>query len=1119
MVYNRMMRGTTMTKLAGQLSHGWRLLVWALCPFMLAGCGGVPVDPTEPIKRDALYPKIVLQTLPANGIELAAWTPNDKFIVTAVGQTRSVAIWEVSSGHIIDRLTLPADESETAVVRRLRTMEVASDGRTVTIDAETSFFTDNEFSPSRVRRYQLDLKTKEMNIVAVPEGIEAQWDGAQIEQATEALEMLYEDSEGENPIEWTDQVLLPLPASHDGKWQLRRFAKSKMDLPDGSPAEGGLEIVSADASAEPRLLVHPPMVKFSGASLSPNGRWFATTDAKMIFEDGDDQGKTIFEIFDIEAAEFQPQILLPGDYGEVKWLDDTQILVAAQSMSWDRYNLPAGTTLPDALVIDAELGEIARRMPGRCFILSAPDSNFFGAGTGNCIPSDSNGYGDTAIERFDSETAQWQPFGELSLGEDRVIEVLAISPDGSRLAAATADLNAKVVLHLIDASTGEVLQSKQLEDSEYSGYIQKIEFNAAGNQLLISASRKIHSWNFADDTLTALPLASLDTTLMASDGSLVAVGGSSDDALALFDLASGEQVGALDYGNVVAGGFVPGKPLFWAFSDEGGIRLWDTRDWSELLTAYFFYNQGFMAVTPDGRYDSNIHPYKAQFRWLVPDAPHQSLNSDTFSRDYYTPGVGYRWLACSIEKDCEEAFTPVQSITELNRTLPTVSIRSVEPAAEDPAKAVVTVEITEGVNPDASNGKTHSGIYDPRLFRDHKLTFDYGLDSSAQRFEISQWRETQRLESDEGKVVLRSTVVLPTGGANEDGILISAYAFNEDRLKGETSEFRYIPPPAEPRPRRAFVVSIGIDHYRETRLNLSYAGADALLMGQRLGDIPGYDTRHIAVVTAGPAAASGDTGQPRYVSKDTVLALLGILAGRDRDPLLRKLRQQGIDASALERATPDDLVILSYSGHGWADKRGEFFIVPSEASWADGAVTPQTGSLLSSLELAAALQGIDAGEMALIIDACHSAASVEDGSFKPGPMGDPGLGQLAFDKGVRILSATQADDVALEDSRLRQGLLTFALAAEGLEPGSSEADLDEDGRIDLTEWLDYAVWRLPLLSEDVRVGNFGAAQGPAARALVFFDPAASQAKPKVQKPSLFDFNIEPSQTVLRGDPW
>ena len=39
------------------------------------------------------------------------------------------------------------------------------------------------------------------------------------------------------------------------------------------------------------------------------------------------------------------------------------------------------------------------------------------------------------------------------------------------------------------------------------------------------------------------------------------------------------------------------------------------------------------------------------------------------------------------------------------------------------------------------------------------------------------------------------------------------------------------------------------------------------------------------------------------------------------------------------------------------------------------------------------MQTIDAGQMVLLLDSCHSAA-VSGPNFKPGPMGDRGFGQL-----------------------------------------------------------------------------------------------------------------------------
>lgn len=1095
-----------------RLCRGWRYVVWAVCGLLLAACGG---DPAEPVRRDALYPKIVLQTLPTNGVELAAWTPDDRYIVTAVGQTRSVLIWDVASGHILDRLVLPAEKGQTGMVRRLRAMSVASDGRTVTIDAETAVYRNNLFGPTRILRYELDLQTKAIALVAPPAGMKPQWEGPQIEEAGKALAVVYEGVADDLERE-VDEILLPLPASHDGKWQLERLPVAWEDFAEDRPNRGGLLLAATDGSGRTRRLDHPPNVKLADADLSADGRWLAMLDSSG----------TVLKVFDTEAAEFLADKPFESTFGRLRWLDEDRVLLSAWTVSWDR-DPPAGDPAPppaeprvtDAVVFDTLTWETEQTIPGRCYLLPAPDGSFFGAGTANCRPSATRGHGGTALEWYDPQAGAWQAFGDIVLDEVSIIDAMAIAPDGSRIVAvvrreASDDIAEQpLTLFLLDAANGAILQQTTLERT---GYLERIAFSDDGARVLFSLGHALFAWTLADGKLDDLAFSSLDTSLVATRDGHMAVGGYSDDAISIVDLAARKTLASLDYGNIVTGGYVPGKPVFWAVSDEGGIRMWDTRDWSEMLTTYVFYDQGFMTVTPEGRYDSNIHPYKAQFRWLVPDEPFQSLNSDTFSRDYYTPGVGHKRITCALERNCAEVFAPVRSIADLNRTLPEVRITRVAQLPGDPARAEVVLEITEGVNPEAHNGKTRSGIFDPRLLRNHQLAVSPGSPAAGQRLAIDDWREARRIDAGEGKVVLRRVVTLPTGDAvPPEGILVTAYAFNEDRLKSETAQFVFTPAvAAPPRPRRAFVVAIGIDHYREKRLDLRYAGADAALMQERLGEIPGYETRHLTIATAGAAAPAPAGGRVRYVTRATVLPILALLAGRDRPANLRKLQQQGIDAAMLEAATPDDLVILSYSGHGWADKRGEFYIVPSEASWAEGERTPRPESLLSSLELAAALQAIDAGEMALIIDACHAAASVQDGSFKPGPLGDPGLGQLAFDKGVRILSATQADDVALENAGLGQGLLTYALAREGLAPGFAEADWNADGAMDLREWLDYAVWRLPQLSETVRSGG---ADGGAlsARALVFVDDSGARVRPRIQKPSLFDFNVAGPRTVVR----
>src|SRR5690606_5651719 len=99
-----------------------------------------------------------------------------------------------------------------------------------------------------------------------------------------------------------------------------------------------------------------------------------------------------------------------------------------------------------------------------------------------------------------------------------------------------------------------------------------------------------------------------------------------------------------------------------------------------------------------------------------------------------------------------------------------------------------------------------------------------------------------------------------------------------------------------------------------------------------------------------------------------------------------------------------------------------------------------------------------------------------------------------------------------EDARLGQGLLTYALAVDGL--GAGAADLDGDGAIRIDESLAYAVRRLPALAADARVGRPGAGGGT--RAITFHHFPADAPARRVQQQVLFDFNAKPSKVMLRG---
>jgi uncharacterized caspase-like protein len=244
-----------------------------------------------------------------------------------------------------------------------------------------------------------------------------------------------------------------------------------------------------------------------------------------------------------------------------------------------------------------------------------------------------------------------------------------------------------------------------------------------------------------------------------------------------------------------------------------------------------------------------------------------------------------------------------------------------------------------------------------------------------------------------------------------------------------------------------------------------------------------------------------DATGARDATKAKIAAVLAVLAGKSRSALLQGLA----GADKLSAATPDDLVVIAFSGHGLAETGGAFYLLPSDtgASAERKLNDDLRRRAISTDDWAQWLREIDAGDLLMIVDACHSAATVDSEGFKPGPMGARGLGQLAYDKGIRILAASQADDVAREIGQLRHGLLTYALIYDGIE--SAGADFrPKDKHIDAAEWFNFGVERVPQLH-----GNGVDAAEPQRGAT---RPVRTMRA--AQQPKLFDFARARRQPVI-----
>src|SRR5262249_45556768 len=120
---------------------------------------------------------------------------------------------------------------------------------------------------------------------------------------------------------------------------------------------------------------------------------------------------------------------------------------------------------------------------------------------------------------------------------------------------------------------------------------------------------------------------------------------------------------------------------------------------------------------------------------------------------------------------------------------------------------------------------------------------------------------------------------------------------------------------------------------------------------------------------------------------------------------------------------PEDTVVVYFAGHG-AAVGDRFHLIPSDLIYtgtrenAQSALPELLAPSISDLDLERAFEPIDARHLALVIDACQSGQALASDDERYGPMNSRGLAQLAYEKGMSILAASQAYQAALESARL-----------------------------------------------------------------------------------------------------
>lgn len=451
--------------------------------------------------------------------------------------------------------------------------------------------------------------------------------------------------------------------------------------------------------------------------------------------------------------------------------------------------------------------------------------------------------------------------------------------------------------------------------------------------------------------------AAVNDVKFSSDDKFI-FSGSSDGVAKMWDAKTGKEIKSFagHKAEITSIEITPDDKILITCTIDGEIKVWNIKTGKEIYTYYSIMRDDFFVKTKEGYFD--VSPGAKKHVFFVRGM--QTYEIDQFFEKFYRPGLLGEAIKSRGIKDGR-----INILNELKKSPPPIP-----------------------------NFKTH---FNDSVFQSGNITLNFTItDNGGGVSEIKilhngkripyKFKKKRRIRK--GKKIKGTIDISLISGKNT----ISLSSFSNGRIESQPVKQTVFYENKESYP-NCYVLSIGINKYKNEILNLNYAKADAKSFTK-----------------------SFKKRSKSLFNKVIVKTLY------DRDAIKSNI-EKSIDDIA-QKAKPEDVFVFYYAGHG-SMVIDEFYFIPSDCVRLYDFDSLKKDAILVN-DMQKKISNIKALKQLLILDACQSGGGAEVLGHR-GAGKEKAVAQLSRSAGIHVLASAGSEQYAIEFKSLGHGLFTYVL--------------------------------------------------------------------------------------------